>query len=258
MSNGRKPGSVCQYNSPQQVHDGTTCLAEVAPPSQLGLCTKKGSPDFSWGYWDVVIWRYLPKWMGGDPTILRNYKDHWVSEHRVAIKVQSRLYHLPPELLAGVAWIEAGGKPYSSKIDVYEFRKAVRLDVTRDGQPIYSLTKRPEMTSMGPVAIQLRRASEAMGVPYEKLSDADKSALVDCLQNADNDLAIVAKHLWQLKEIDYPGKTVLGKDEIRVIASRYNRGPDLTLDEVLRNTSYGDFIVNRIWDKVEDLLATED
>ena len=96
------------------------------------------------------------------------------------------------------------------------------------------------------------------GVPYEKLSDADKSALVDCLQNADNDLAIVAKHLWQLKEIDYPGKTVLGKDEIRVIASRYNRGPDLTLDEVLRNTSYGDFIVNRIWDKVEDLLATED
>jgi len=255
VSNERRPGPVCQWNSPQRLDDGTVCRAETPAPTPLGLCTKQGAPDFSWGYWDVVVWKVLPKWMGGDADILRNYKDAWVRGHRAAIKKAAKLYDLPPELLAGVAWIEAGGKPYSFKIDVYEVRTAVRLDVSRDGVQIFSLTKQPGMTSMGPVAIQLRRAAETMGLDFSQLSEGDKTALVNCLQNADNDLAIVAKHLWQLKEIDFPGKREIGKSEMRIIGTRYNRGPDLTLERVLRDTSYGDFIVNRIYERVEGLLG---
>jgi len=255
VSNERRPGPVCQWNSPQRLDDGTVCRAETPAPTPLGLCTKQGAPDFSWGYWDVVVWKVLPKWMGGDADILRNYKDAWVRGHRAAIKKAAKLYDLPPELLAGVAWIEAGGKPYSFKIDVYEVRTAVRLDVSRDGVQIFSLTKQPGMTSMGPVAIQLRRAAETMGLDFNQLSEGDKTALVNCLQNADNDLAIVAKHLWQLKEIDFPGKREIGKSEMRIIGTRYNRGPDLTLERVLRDTSYGDFIVNRIYERVEGLLG---
>jgi hypothetical protein len=77
---------------------------------------------------------------------------------------------------------------------------------------------------------------------------------VDCLQNADNDLAIVAKHLWQLKQIDFPDKAVLGKSEIRIVATRYNRGPNLSLQAILQDTSYGDFIINRKYARIQELL----
>jgi hypothetical protein len=242
---GRKPGPTCQYTTPQKVDDGTSCRTESPTPTPLGLCTEEGRPDFSWGYWDAVKWKVLgrlPAWMGGNPNILRNYKDAWVRAHRDLIKALSTSYGLPPELLGGVAWIETGGKPYSLKIDVYEIRRFTPL------------TKQPELTSMGPVAIQLRRAAEAMGVEFSQLSASDKSQLVDCLQNADNDLGIVAKHLWQLKQIDFPDRTVLGKYEVRIIATRYNRGPDLSLQRILQDTSYGDFIIDKNYGRIQELL----
>ncbi len=219
---------------------------------RLPLCRGKASADFSWGYWDVVVWKVLPKWMGGDPDRLRNYKDSWVRDHKDPINSLSASYGLPPELLGGVAWIEAGGKPYCSKLTVYDVR-----NFDHSGDPLLeplTITKKPELTSMGPVAIQLRRAAEAMGVEFDQLSNEDKSQLVQCLQNADDDLKIVARHLWQLKQIDFPRRTVLGKYEIRIIATRYNRGPDLSLEQILKNTAYGDFIINRIYDRIQTLL----
>jgi hypothetical protein len=194
---------------------------------------------------DAVEWKVLgklPAWMGGNANILRNYKDAWVRAHKDLIKTLSTSYGLPPELLGGVAWIETGGTPYSFKIGVYEARRFAPL------------TKQPELTSMGPVAIQLRRAATAMGVEFDRLSASDKSLLVDCLQNADNDLAIVARHLWQLKQIDFPDKTALGKYEIRIIATRYNRGPELSLQRILKDTSYGDFIVDKKYARIQELL----
>ena len=243
----QQPGPICQHTAPQDLDDGTSCRAETPNPTPLGLCTEQGKPDFSWGYWEAVKWKVLgklPAWMGGAPNVLRNYKDAWVRAHRNLIETLSTSYRLPPELLGGVAWIEAGGKPYSLKIDVYEVRRF----------GFEPLTRQPELTSMGPVAIQLRRAAEAMGVEFDKLTERDKSQLIDCLQNADNDLRIVAKHLWQLKQIDFPDKAVLGKYEIGIIATRYNRGPDLPLQSILRDTSYGDFIVNRIYARIQELL----
>lgn len=253
MANGQQPGPTCQDTNPQNVVDGTTCRAESPTPGPLLLCTTSGASDDSWGYWDVVVWKVLPFWLGGDKNRLRNYKDAWVRGHRQKIKDLAAQYQLPPELLAGVAWIEAGGKPYSSKIDVYDFRK---FDHSSDPlvEPL-TISKRPELTSMGPVAIQLRRAAEAMGVEYKDLSESDKTRLVECLQNADSDLAIVARHLWQLNQIDFPNQKVLGSYEIRILGARYNRGPDLTLKEILRNTSYGDFIVDKIYSRLQNLLA---
>lgn len=242
---GRRPGPTCQYSAPQNVDDGTSCRAESAAPSPLGLCTTEGKPDFSWGYWDAVKWKVLgklPAWMGGDPNVLRDYKDAWVRSHRDLIVTLSASYGLPPELLGGVAWIEAGGKPYSFKIEVYEVRRFMPM------------MKRPELTSMGPVAIQLRRAAEAMGVEFDQLSASDQSQLVDCLQNADNDLQIVAKHLSQLKQIDFPNATAVGEYEIRIIATRYNRGPDLSLQSILKDTSYGDFIIQKNYKRIQELL----
>jgi hypothetical protein len=253
MACGQQPGPICQSTNPQNVADGTLCRAESPTPGTLSLCPTDGPADFSWGYWDVVEWKVLPKWLGGDPDRLRNYKDAWVRGHRDRIIELSEQYNLPPELLGGVAWIEAGGKPYSSKIDVYEVRK-----FDHSGDPVlqrFTITKQPELTSMGPVAIQLRRAAEAIGIEFKDLSEHDKARLVACLQNADSDLAIVARHLWQLKQIDFPNQAALGPYEIRIVGARYNRGPDLTLQQILRDTSYGDFIVKKIYSRIQKLIA---
>jgi hypothetical protein len=248
----RPQGPVCQSSAPQNVSDGTMCLAQTPPPRPLGVCSNPGAADNSWGYWDVVVWKILPKRIGGDPDILRKYKDAWVHDHRDLIKSLSKQYGLPPELLGGVAWIEAGGKPYNFKLWVYDFRA-----FDHSGDPLVeplTISKKPGFTSIGPVAIQLRRAAETLDLDYDQLSDSDKDTLMKCLQSADSELAVVARHLWKLKQIDFAGQKELGKYEIRIIATRYNRGPDLTLKEILRNTSYGDFIIYRKYDQIQKLL----
>jgi len=248
-------GSAPNYICPQKVDTGTSCQAETPPPQPLGLCsvTTTSYGNFDWGYSDVLVWKVLPKWLGGDPDLLRNYKDSWVRTHRALIKKLSAQYNLPPELLAGVAWIEVGGKPYSSKLILYRFRQFDHL-----GDPLLeplTITKKPGLTSTGAVAIQLRRAAEAMGVKFETLSDADKNRLVDCLQVDENDLVIVARHLSQLKQIDFPNQTKIGLYEIRIIGARYNRGPELSLQAISRDTSYGDFILNKIYNRLQTLLG---
>jgi hypothetical protein len=248
-------GSSPNYTCPQKIDAGTSCRAETPPPQPLGLCTVTTSAyrDSDWGYSDVLIWKVLPKWLGGDPNHLRNYKDAWVRTHRELIVKLSAEYGLPPELLAGVAWIEAGGKPYSSKLVLYRFRQFAHLADPLLGPT--EITKEPGLTSTGVVAIQLRRAAQAMGVEFDALGDSDKNRLVDCLQVDENDLAIVARHLWQLNQIDFANRSRIGVDEIRIIGARYNRGPELSLEKISRDTSYGDFIVTKIYTRLQSLLG---
>jgi hypothetical protein len=248
-------GSSPNYTCPQKVDDGTSCRADTPPPQPLGLCAVTTSTygNSDWGYSDVLVWKVLPTWIGGDPDHLRNYKDAWVRTHRGLIVKLSAQYGLPPELLAGVTWIEAGGKPYSSKLVLYRFRQFAHMADPMLGPT--EITQKPGLTSTGAVAIQLRRAAQTMGVDFDGLSENDKDRLVDCLQVDENDLAIVARHLWQLKQIDFADQSKIGVDEIRIIGARYNRGPDLSLDEIYRNTSYGDFIVNRIYSRLQSLLG---
>lgn len=43
------------------------------------------------------------------------------------------------------------------------------------------------------------------------------------------------------------------QDEVKVTATRFNRGPDLTLAQIRANTSYGDTILRR-WRELVSLL----
>jgi hypothetical protein len=174
----------------------------------------------------------------------------------------AELNQISAMLLAGVAWIEVGGKPYSSKIELYDLRKDLRNSPTErkvvDAIPgLKKVDKDPGQTSTGAVAIQLRRAAEASGFDFNQLSNAQQGQLLDCLQVDENNLAFVARHLWQLQQIDFPRRAFLGPYPIRIVASRYNRGPELTLKQILANTSYGDFIVDKIWDRLQRLLTME-
>ena len=68
-------------------------------------------------------------------------------------------------------------------------------------------------------------------------------------------IEIAARHLRQL--IDHDGlqkeSSFLTMDDVRIVGARYNRGIGLSLEEIKKNTSYGDFIV-RFWSRFKGLL----
>jgi hypothetical protein len=54
-------------------------------------------------------------------------------------------------------------------------------------------------------------------------------------------------HISDLRDIDFKdkGASELTEDDVKVIGTRYNRGPNLGIDKIKNNMSYGEFIVSR-------------
>ena len=225
---------------------------QVTQDEYSNLLKESGYSTRDWGITDVVKWK-TPELIGGDPKHLQKYKDQWVKDHKTTIKVVSRINGLPPELLAGVAWIEAGGDPVMIDDVAYNVRS---FDHLADPylEPL-TVTKKPELTSFGDVSIQIRRAAETLGMNSSNLTSQQQDLIMDMLKNDQTNLGIVGKHLSELKNIDFSEKgiTEIGDEEIRVIGARYNRGPDLSLDKIKENTSYGNLII-KIKDRVSNLL----
>jgi len=206
----------------------------------LGYCRATELKDeWSWGAWNVVKWKILPSWLGGDKNILRKYKDAWVISHSSTIRNQANINNIQLVLLAGACWIEVGGDP--DWIDSVAY--SIRSFDHRAGpllEPL-AITKKPGLTSMGDVSIQLRRAAEAANLDFSKINSQQKEEIIKCLSDEDVNIAFVARHLSQLKEVDKV--CFLPDEEIRILGARYNRGPNLSLDQIKINTSYGDFIL---------------
>lgn len=150
----------------------------------------------------------------------------------------SEAFDLPPILLAGVAWVEAGGDPNIQDDIAHSVRS-----FDHSGDPyleFLTITKKPELTSLGNVSIQIRRAGQSLGRDFQSFTG--RNEIIKMLKNDQLNLFIVGKHLAELKEIDFPGQKI-GDYEIKIIGARYNRGPTLSIDRIKKNTSYGDFIL---------------
>lgn len=226
------------YKRPTLGHRGSPGEGRQIGP--LGFCQNTNLKDeWSWGGWDVVKWKVLPGWLGGDKDLLKHYKNAWVISHSSTIKEQAAINNISPVLLAGVCWIEVGGDPDWIDGIAYSIRA---FDHMADPllEPL-TVTKKPELTSFGDVSIQLRRAAEAANLDIAKLNTEQKNELIECLSDEDVNIAFVARHLSQLKNVD---KVCFVEDEeIRILGTRYNRGPHLSLEQIKNNTSYGDFIL---------------
>ena len=102
-----------------------------------------------------------------------------------------------------------------------------------------TITKNPDLTSFGNTSIQVRRALEMLGYDSStnKRNDVIKS-LKDPIQN----IYLAACHLNVLRNIDYKEKSAaeLSDDEIKIIASRYNIGPQYAKEAI--TTAYGEVI----------------
>lgn len=108
------------------------------------------------------------------------------------------------------------------------------------------------------MSIQLRRAAEELGYDPSRLTRLQSSFLIGSLADPQQNLFIVASHLDRLRDRDFPGKPadLLTDDDLMVIGARYNRGPDLSLDAIRENLSYGEAILNKR-ERLEGLLEEE-
>lgn len=186
----------------------------------------------------------LPKaavWAAGGSDI-HQFKRQWVRGYRDAIKAAARRFDLPAGLVAGTAYNEAGGDPL--EIDRAAF--TVRDLLGDNGR---------DRTSFGDVSIQLRRAAEALGYDLNRISSTQREQMIGSLQDPQTGIFVAAKHLSDLRDLDFhgvPGR-VLTRDQIEVIATRYNRGSELPKSEIKKNVSYGRAITKR-WSLLNQLI----
>ena len=169
-----------------------------------------------------------------DTKIKEKYCEEWITAYREVIKKAADLCDIPPELLAGIAWIEVGGMHTFMDHVAYNVRNATDEE-------------KAVLTSFGDLSMQVRRVAEVLRVNINNLSEKEKKLLIDTVSEAPMQIFLAAQHLSDLKNIDFPDKTgaELTVDDIKVIASRYNIGPDHDYEIALTN-EYGDRVVEKI------------
>jgi RHS repeat-associated protein len=233
---------------PSILMDSTGAYGELSPLSAGGITTttheelkteasKYTASKMQFGFTDVFKCKT-------DPEYLMKFKAQFVYENRDVIKAAAQKYDLPPELVAGVVFVEIGGKD-PIKPAVYWARSWIPFTDDKD------------KTSRGQQAIQVRRAAESLGYDPKKLTGAQRKEILKSLDDPSQSIFIAAKHLNDLRNIDNPGKAGkdLGTEDIKVIGARYNQGPDKSLADVKKDLSYGESIIKR-WSELDRLLAT--
>ncbi len=208
-----------------------------------------------WSAADVLVWKLWPERVGGGKAYIQRFKDTWVQHHRAAIRVAAGNHAFPPELLAGVCWVEVAGDPSGIDRVAFEVRAFDWSGPAWVDQHM-TITREPSKTSFGAVSMQLRTAAHTLGLDANKMDGSQLRSLATCLENDAFNIQTVARHLRQILDKDGLQKQppALDMDAVRVAGARYNRGLGLTLEEIRKNTSYGNFIV-RFWPRLSGLLA---
>jgi len=202
--------------------------------------------------WNAIRWQALPQILGGGRGYIQRFKDAWIRHNKALIRAAASRYSIPPELLAGVCWIEVGGDPEIFDTIAFEVRTFVWSN------PDWIDRRRtfpPARTSFGAISMQLRTSAQTLGLNPAEMSTEQLRGLARCLENDVFNIDLAARHLRQLIDHDklqrYPPHLTF--DEVRIVGTRYNRGIGLSLDEIRRNMSYGNFIVN-FWSRFSGLL----
>ena len=217
------------------------------------VCDKSNNSP-TWGLTDIFVWKILPKRFGGGIPYIQNFKDAWVRHNKRQIISSAFDHQFPPELLAGVAWIEVGGDPNFIDRVAYEVRTFDWCGPDWVDKYL-TITKHPSKTSFGSVSIQLSTAARTLGLDASTLTTSELRELSSCLEKDVYNIKIVAMHLREL--IDHDGlqknPPQLDFDAVRIVGARYNRGIEPALEKIKENTSYGDFIVAN-WTRFSNLL----
>ncbi|MFG2759785.1 hypothetical protein [Streptomyces wuyuanensis] len=161
----------------------------------------------------------LPEAQGNNYWLWSNSDDgrrEYVSANKELIRTAAGDSGLPPEMVAGIAWQEVEGDPGWLDEAAYEGRK------------ILPGSEDPDRTSMGPMAIQVRRAAEVLGYDPHNLTDMQRDQVVSAIKDPAKNIFIASEYLAQLKAesgfADVPPDQMT-RAQMQELAARYNGGP---------------------------------
>jgi len=203
-----------------------------------------------WTTADILRWK-TP--IVGDPNYIHEFKVQWVRGYREVLKAAAKRFDIPELLMGGVAYAEVGGDPLWIDGVAYAVRSFDHL-----ADPVLeplTVTTSPDLTSFGNLSTQVRRAADSLGYDASKLTGEQRSLIVSSLKNSRENIFIAAKHLADLRDIDFRGKSAASmmQEDIKVTATRFNRGPDHSLNSIKKNMSYGQSILKRATQILESL-----
>lgn len=140
----------------------------------------------------------------------------YISGNKELIKAAAADSGLPPEMVAGIAWQEVEGDP--GWLD----------DAAYEGRKIIPGSEDPDRTSLGPMAIQVRRAAEVLGYDPHNLTDMQRDVVLDAVKDPAKNTFIASEYLAQLKAessfADVPPEKMT-RAQMQELAARYNGGP---------------------------------
>lgn len=216
--------------------DGTRLSSAVSPALQ-DLRERAGAlpgGNVTWNTSDFIRWQSgIDITNGGAPVegeSEEEFKLRWIRDNRDVIKAAAEQYGLPADMLAGIAYKEVGGKPMGLDDTTDWLRKHVPSWL-REGTLVEG---DPDQTSYGPMAVQVRRAAEALGYDPESLSEKQRDEIVGSLKNPKENVFIAAQYLSNLKQssdfaLTDPGQ--MTEEQGQELAARYNGGPNWHSDD---------------------------
>jgi hypothetical protein len=140
----------------------------------------------------------------------------YISANKDLIRAAAQDSGLPPEMVAGIAWQEVAGDP------------GLLDDLAYEGRKVLPGGEDPDRTSMGPMAIQVRRAAEVLGYDPGNLTDMQRDAVVSAVRDPAQNIFIASEYLAQLKAessfADVPPERMT-REQMQELAARYNGGP---------------------------------
>ena len=246
--------------------DSKNCYRfEVTTQTHAEIDRKGDGFDISdaavWTLWRAIIWKaqtLIPWTEEAAKESIHNFKIEWIRSYRDVIKVAANEYKIPAFLLAGILYVEVGGQPHLSDFVTFFFRDTFTPKVLTGianllGGDLRRLPGALLATSFGDISMQIRVAAEVLNYPNpNSVSRAETFAIIDSLIIPEIGLFICAKHLLNLKNVDFPNLSMeeLTDEHIRITSSRYNWGAHVTLETIQNNSYYGD----RILDNKEFIL----
>ncbi|MER6039105.1 hypothetical protein ABT133_35290 [Streptomyces sp. NPDC001835] len=154
----------------------------------------------------------------------------WIAANKEIIKAAAHNSGLPPDMVAGIAWQEIGGQP--GILD--DITDTIREQADSPLSPVapeslpWRLGGDPDNTSVGPIAIQVRRGAEVLGYDPDHLTDQQRSMVEESLQDPAQNIFIASEYLAQLKaESEFANVPAeeMTPAQYQELASRYNGGP---------------------------------
>ncbi|MFG2975996.1 hypothetical protein ACGFYY_23840 [Streptomyces sp. NPDC048331] len=160
----------------------------------------------------------------------------WIRANRAHIRDAAAYTGLPADMIAGIAWKEVQGDPKWADNIAVNYRRS-QYEVWPEFQWLAEkahLSGEADQTSMGPIAIQLRRSAEVLGYDPENLTRNQRDEIQRATQNPSTNIYIASEYLAQLKAessfADVPAEEMTPA-QYQELAARYNGGPGWRTDE---------------------------